>query len=139
MDDFGHWLAGFIDGEGCFTIIRNANGGWENKFFINVRDDESEIIQDIQSRLQIGRTYHLAARTYSKSKPQISWRVYRHDDCLALIDFLDQYPLRAKKARDFAIWRKAVEAKDRKDFTLLGKLSQEIKDVRAYKPPTSGR
>lgn len=40
--------------------------------------------------------------------PQVRWEVYRKADCLTLIDFFDKFPLQAKKAKDYALWKEAV-------------------------------
>jgi hypothetical protein len=137
-DSFGHWLAGFIDGEGCFTIIQHANGSWEVKFYLSLRDDDMSVLEEIQDRLGIGRIYRTPER--GSTRPQASWRVTRLSDSLKLIEFLDRLPLRARKAKDYAIWREAIFAKSKKtygDDAGLPYLSTALKSGRAYKPQTS--
>lgn len=139
-DGFGHWLAGFIDGEGCFTIIQHINGSWEIKFYLTLRDDDISILETIQNQLGIGRIYR--TRAHGTSRPQASWRVTRIRECLQFIEVLDQFPLRARKAQDYKIWREAVLAKSKKDYGEIGGLSYfstTLKAGRAYKPQTSER
>jgi hypothetical protein len=61
-------------------------------------------------------------------------------DSLKLIEILDRYPLRARKAKDYTIWREAIFAKSGKaygDDGGLPHLSIALKSGRAYKPQTS--
>src|SRR5208337_5656953 len=99
--EFGHWLAGFIDGEGCFRIVPNRKS-WECRFQMSLRDDDSDILHRIRDELWLGSVYPKVA--YATSHPQTMWEVSKHEDCLALVKILDQFPLRARKARDYAIW-----------------------------------
>lgn len=38
----------------------------------------------------------------------IRWNVQSHGDCGELVKLLRQYPLRAKKSKDFEVWSRAV-------------------------------
>lgn len=106
-DGFGHWLAGFIDGEGCFRIHKEKSGGYYAcHFTLKVRDDDAPIIREIVERTGIGHTKPDLIR--NGSKPAIIWVVQSKAECLKLIPLLDRYPLRAKKRRDYAVWREAV-------------------------------
>src|SRR5690348_2560353 len=104
VDDptFGHWLAGFTDGEGCFTIIKNGSR-FGCKFEISLRDDDLQILEEIRDYLGVGVIYF-------RPKPQATYRVHRKQDCAVIQDFFHNFPLRAKKAEDFIIWSKAVDA-----------------------------
>ena len=108
---FGHWLAGFIDGEATF-IIRRLNGGKNLGCLFNLilREDEREIISEIHSALGVGivSLRQPQASASRGSKPGIGLRIETKDGCKRLVDVLDAFPLRAKKARDYAIWREAV-------------------------------
>lgn len=110
MDDgFGHWLAGFIDGEGCF-LIHNGKAGRSHSFRLGVhqRADDLAILEEIQERTGIGRIYGPTYRSKGADNPCYEWRVSTDADLLAMLDLLDRFPLRAKKKRDYAIWRDAV-------------------------------
>ena len=108
-DDFGHWLAGWIDGEGCFLINRMQTA-YQPRMRLHVRDDDAEILDEIVKRTGIGYVARQPARPSHgrRNNPQAEWRVMSKADCVALVELLDRYPLRAKKARDYAIWREAV-------------------------------
>jgi hypothetical protein len=112
-DAFLHWLAGFIDGEGCFAI-KPANNGrghfscWQS---IKLRADDEDILREICERTGLGsvsrpRIDH--GRAEINGSPSLRWVVATKQDCARLVCILDGHPLRAKKARDFAIWRQAV-------------------------------
>jgi hypothetical protein len=107
--DFGNWLAGFIDGEGCFLIAyRKDRNAWTCQFRIRVREDDEEIIREIHQKTNIGRFF---THNIDKPTPPLAcWEVSSKADCLRLVKLLDRYPLRAKKARDYIIWREAVMA-----------------------------
>jgi hypothetical protein len=113
---FGHWLAGFVDGEGCFLVRHRSNHGLEHMvycmFCIKLRADDREIIEEIRRWLGFGRIAAIRPRMTGDGiicrQPQIDFSVRPKADCLRLVDIFDRYPLRAKKARDYALWREAV-------------------------------
>lgn len=74
-------------------------------FAIKLRDDDAPILESIRDRLGMGTVIR---RTNGISKPQAIWVVQKKAECVALIEVFDTFPLRAKKARDFIIWKKAV-------------------------------
>lgn len=106
-DGFGHWLAGFIDGEGCFRVHKSKGGDYYAcHFTLKLRDDDGPILHAIVERTGVG--YIKPDLVRGKSQPCLVWVVGSKADCLKLIPILDRYPLRAKKSRDYAIWREAV-------------------------------
>lgn len=127
---FGHWLAGFVAGEGSFQIHRNREA-WELLFTIKLRDDDIDMLYEIQDCTSCGTVYRLAA--HGSSKPSATWSVGSLEDQLRLIHILDRFSIRAKKAKDYHIWRRAVFAKSAKDFERIDELGQELKEARAYK------
>ncbi|MCA1572778.1 MAG: ribbon-helix-helix protein, CopG family [Chloroflexi bacterium] len=109
-DAFGHWLAGFIDGEASFKINQiRRSVTYRCALTLTLRDDDTDILQEIQRRLGIGSlTHHVNARIAAAANPVVVWSVHNKGDCMALVNLLDRYPLRAKKARDYELWREAV-------------------------------
>lgn len=108
MDDaFGHWLAGFLDGEGCFCVARTC-GGRSRICSLNVavRSDDRAILEEIQRETGIGKVYDSPGR--GTTKPYSRWIVQTQPECAALVEILDRYPLRAKKALDYMLWKEAV-------------------------------
>ncbi len=118
-DSFGHWLSGFVDGEGCFILIVHAAKRFKTtipcaKFEIHLRQDDQSILADIRRFLGVGvfydRTSRLTPGSHQKSKPQICYRVAKASDLVReIIPHFETYPLRAKKKNDFAIWKRGVE------------------------------
>ncbi len=154
MDDaFGNWFAGFTDGEGSFTArvakLRPKKGNHieiDVEFSICLRDDDTEILREINKRLKLnGKFTHYGELTNSQgitSKPRVHYSIRRIKNCLRLIEIFDRHPLRAKKARDYAIWREIIfELKKLPrgnkwhgptDRTHIINLAQDLKEVRKY-------
>lgn len=105
-DAFGHWLAGFIDGEGCFFFHKHKLQFSPPQFQLKLRDDDRAVLEECAVRTGLGRVLPIPRK--DRSKPQCKWIIAKKADCLSLVALLDRYPLRAKKQHDFAIWREAV-------------------------------
>lgn len=101
------WFAGFVDGEGSFLITQSGGGRSTNapRFSLTVRADEAGLVATL--RETFGGCVNFKRGTRG-SKPLAQWVVVAREDLIHLCDYLDRFPLRAKKARDYAIWREAV-------------------------------
>lgn len=95
------WLAGFVDGEGCFTVDERGIP----RLTIKLRADDLAVLEGLRASFGGGLTVHDAA---GARRPVASWHVVSKRDLTALLRYFDRHPLRAKKARDYAIWRQAV-------------------------------
>jgi LAGLIDADG endonuclease len=51
---FGHWLAGFADGEGCFLMGKNGNGTMFCSFRIALHHEDEPILQEIRQQTGLG-------------------------------------------------------------------------------------
>lgn len=160
MDDvLGHWLAGFTAGEGMFEfLIRKTGRGrykFRPRFAISLRNDDAPILFEIAETLGCGHVYteqDKGGKSAPKRNPMAS---YLCDDIMSLhniiVPIFERYPLRAKKAREFTIWKEAIAlmfriTRRRKINTRWGWFSrytkeekaqlrhyaQLLKDVRAY-------
>ena len=121
----GDYIAGFIDGEGCFTIIiskhKTKKLGLDARlhFEIELRADDEEILQDIQETLKCGRIYLLSYERYGWN-PHVELKISSIKDIIEkLIPFLRKYPLRAKKRKSFEYFLEAVELFKRKEHLTL--------------------
>jgi intein-encoded DNA endonuclease-like protein len=131
----GEYVAGFIDGEGCFTIViskhRTKKLGVDARlhFQIELRSDDLEILQQIQKTLDCGRIYHLNYERYGWN-PHVELKVSSIREITdKLIPFLNQYPLRAKKRLSYQYFLQAVEIfKDKQHLTLEG--IEQLRNIR---------
>jgi len=100
------WLAGFADGEAYFQLRKQNNCGWrvEPRFRIHLRCDDIEILHALceafGGSVRRGKNGDWNAQAH--------WLVSSKAQLGGLVDYFDQFPLRAKKAREYAIWREAV-------------------------------
>lgn len=148
-DAFGHWFAGFVDGEGCFFVRRNVVRYKGDSYVtygcslsIAVRDDDLEVLEWIRERLGIGTISrrHQGPTQGSRGNPSACFYVSAKAEVLQLVELFDRYPLRSKKRRDFEVWRRAVlewhrerGAKTRgRDWSHMAELHEELKAVRRY-------
>ena len=110
------YVAGFIDGEGCFAISIGKHATLRQKreikleFEIELRADDRLILERIQVTLGCGRIYDLNYERYGWY-PHVKYKISRLDDFVhKLIPFFRRYPLQAKKARSFQLFCQAVSA-----------------------------
>lgn len=139
-NDFGHWLAGLIDGEGTFLIAKHKGRNKEGRplfnplMLVRLRNDDHDVLAQVQKITGIG-----TLNTYStKTSPQSAWQVASKTDVRKLVSILDDHPLRTKKKRDYEIWKRAVDAYLR-DGGLSPHLAQLKSDLEAVrKHPSAG-
>lgn len=143
---FGHWLAGLADGEGCFWVHREKAGAYyAPQFKIKLRADDRAVLRFCRDVLAIGNLYDHPATDANgrKAKPTASWVVQSTADVDALRSFFERYPLRAKKARDFEVWCRAIDVARSlprgnrwhgpRDWSPLLAVKDELENVRRYK------
>ena len=110
-DAFGHYLSGFVDGEGSFILRLKSRVGSQVRspyacFTIGLRADDAPILRQLQSFWQCGR---IDFRAPHPGHPAVRYIVDNWGDLLrVVVPHFERYPLRAKKARDLVIWRQAV-------------------------------
>lgn len=141
MAHFDSWIAGFVDGEGCF-VINTTKTHLSCRLTVQLRADDRPVLDRICAYMGVGRVNvtHSPSVADRGFPPLARWDVYRKDDCLTLVRFFDTFPLLGKKGRDYEIWRKAVllhqEVRGGKNNSLaLGQiktLAAELKESRKY-------
>ncbi len=108
-NDFGHWVAGFVDGEGCFFMVPvNRPGGYRPGFALALRADDDAIVHEMKAVLEVGSIHYYTAS--GSGSRVVRWMVQSQRDCETLVQFFTRYPLRAKKRNDFEVWSRAVRA-----------------------------
>lgn len=118
----GDYVAGFIDGEGCFFLtyrkeIKRSRPGspiyyrWSASFAMTLREDDVEILKKIKNTLECGNVYFLNANsTNNRVGKQAYFGVQNTDDLYnKVLPFFKKFPLRAKKKFDFGLWGNALE------------------------------
>jgi len=145
---FAYWLAGFVDGEGCFRVQRHERGTYTCTFAIKVRRDERGTLERIQRFL--GGIGHINDGDGSgNAHPQSTYTVGDKTGCLRLVRLFDKYPLRAKKRLDYEPWAQAVVEWNnmkrghrwtgRADWSRMADLKARVERTREYvDPPWSG-
>lgn len=112
---FGHWLSGFTDGEGHFSVTLHKTKvsntvSPRTCFVITLRSDDAEALRLIQSYWRCGTVNNLNNYSKSNGKPQTRYEVNSINDLkYMIVPHFVKYPLYAKKAREFLIWKEAVE------------------------------
>lgn len=137
------WLAGFIDGEGCFYISRERRLtflSYAARLVVRMRVDEKPALDEIVRRTGLGHvTVQRAGATAFSPIPHAVWAVGAKRDCAKLVALLEAHPLHAKKRRDFAIWAEAVRDWQTKrytgnrvlnDWSVMARLKGELEAVR---------
>jgi hypothetical protein len=139
-DGFGYWLSGFVDGEGCF-IICSFQGSHKTRFQLKLRRDDEHILKEIMRRVGVGRIYYEKSLKRT-SQPNAKWVIDSKHGCETIAAIFTAFPLRAKKSRDFKIWREAVgliteiggeKVSRHPNQKVLAKLEEKLKDIRKYK------
>ena len=121
-----HYISGFVDGEGCFSIGIHKNGGRLPEvrlmFEIELREDDEPILRQIQQDLGCGFIYRLEYERYEKWRPHVKFKVSNFPDIYEkVIPFFKKYPLQAKKRFDFEKFCLVAEMiKDKRHLTPEG-------------------
>lgn len=110
-----NYICGFVDGEGCFTIIiskhKTKKLGLDARlhFEIELRADDEEILKSIQETLGCGRIYHINYDKYGWA-PHVEFKVSSIKDIRdKIIPFFRKYKLLAKKRHSFELFSQAAE------------------------------
>jgi hypothetical protein len=110
----GDYIAGFVDGEGCFDLqfrrdVRHertnkpAYYGWKAQFVIVSRADDKELLEKIKNTLNCG---HI---NFARGD-QVRYSVQDIDTLHKIISpFFRKYRLSGKKKNDFELWAEAIE------------------------------
>jgi hypothetical protein len=101
-------VTGFIDAEGCFSVIIEVSESLKTKvrisFEINLHEKDKEILYKIQSFFGVGGIYHRPDRKLSVYR--VTNVNYIND---VIIPHFTKYPLITKKGVDFLLWSKVVK------------------------------
>lgn len=117
----GAYVAGFIDGEGSFSVSigkhKTLARGLEVRpeFEIEVRADDREILERILITIGCGKIYDCSYERYGWY-PHAKYKVTSTRDMEEILfPFLDSHPLQAKKAKSYVFFKDIVLAYRRKE------------------------
>lgn len=140
------WFSGFADGEASFAILRisyDDRAYYRPEFIINLRSDDTGVLVRLQDTFG-GSLYQEPSHTFYNprndkeytSKPRAKWTVLSKKDLLKIVEYFEEFPLRSKKARDFKIWKEAVDiyVHHGRNDPRLPSLQKEIRDGRLFVP-----
>jgi hypothetical protein len=101
--DLGHWVAGFVDGEGSFNVPirqeRDRGMPWRIGLSFNVSQIGEEAPRLLQSVFEVGTVRGRMDGVFYFEVTQPAALVER------VFPFFERYPLRSPKAGDLAIFR----------------------------------
>ena len=149
MADIDYWIAGFVDGEGCFSLAINSHSGMSLGFQIQaefaVTQSESSIdaLNVILDRLQCGYI-QLNKRNDNHHEFLLIYRVRKINDLVnRVIPFFETYSLQTAKKHQFHLFREAVYLmRDKRHLSLEGfdlirnlsfQMNQRAKSINAMK------
>jgi hypothetical protein len=134
-----YYVAGFIDGEGCFSVSVGKHNTLKRRmeirpeFEIELRADDRDILERICITIGVGRIYDLSYERYGWF-PHVKYKIGGRKDMVKfLFPFLDKYPLQAKKRHDYRIFKEIVLMMERKEhltdagYSKVLALRQEIR------------
>ena len=134
-DPFWDWLAGFVAADGCFHSANDGKGHLQPRFVIHLRWDDVDILLEIQERLGFGNIYKKPSYRVG-DKPAAQLQIAHVDSLAQLVQIFDAHPIRAKKQRDYEIWREMVhlcqQASDVRDKERLRFLHDKLRFVKRY-------
>lgn len=112
---FCSWFTGFFDGEGCIVAMtRPCTGRPQYSEFrlqvrVQIREDDASVTDYIHRTIGCGRTAKHRAGISTTTRASVSWYCETIQDLAeVIVPLFDDFPLRTKKAKEFAIWRQLV-------------------------------
>ena len=112
----GDYIAGFTDGEGCFSLTYRKDKGryfyWKASFIIMLRGDDGEILNTIKDYFKCG--------SVTFTKDAVRYQIYDTKMLInTIIPFFEKHSLIGKKKYDFDLWKKSVNIiyKNKKENT----------------------
>jgi len=102
-----HYLTGFVDGEGCFSLSiykqdKNLTG-WQVKpiFSISLHNKDIKLLEAIQRTLKTGKIY-------KHGVDSVQYRVSSLKNLQIITNHFDSYPLITQKRADYLLFKQAI-------------------------------
>ena len=116
----GHYIAGFVDGEGSFHIAFQKRDdlkfGWQAvpEFHINQNFTSRKVLEEIKKQLRCG--YIKANDALGKRDKTLVYVVRDRLDLIEkVIPFFERFPLHTEKRKDFELFRKIIQMMKKND------------------------
>lgn len=133
----GDYVAGFVDGEGCFALNYRADRRydsagnqlyeyhyWKTEFAIVLHPSDADLLGLIRDAIGVGRI------SFKRAGDQVRYSVQNTAELNdVVVPFFKENPLFGKKAEDFQLWSEAVKLlhlhkKEKKDESVEQKLRE---------------
>ena len=105
----GNYIAGLVEGEGCFSIAIYKNKKYKIKyhvypsFTIQMHIRELPLLKKVQNVLQCGRIY------YNERDNTVNYKIYKQSDLLnKVIPFFNKYQFHGCKKHSFEIFKEIM-------------------------------
>lgn len=105
-----HWISGFVDGEGCFSINVHSDKSYLLGSRVKLNFSISQHRNNVQ-QLGLIQQHFLCGGVHKGGRPDLMrYQVGSTADIInVIIPFFDTYPLKGIKAQDYADFRKVAQ------------------------------
>jgi len=110
-DEFGYWLSGLFDGEGCFLFKETRHGVVtpKPKIRLVLRHDDQSVLEYVHEQLGCGKEYVVPPNAKTHTQEAREYRVHKISDLAeVIVPLFERYPLHTKKAHEFQLWKGLV-------------------------------
>lgn len=113
--DINYWIAGFVDGEGCFYVKTSKSKTHKLGLSVTLNFIVVQGIRDLQLMEEIKSTLGCGSITINKSSSIIRFAVTKLSDIQGkIIPFFDKYSIEGVKVKDYADFKKVALLMDKK-------------------------
>ena len=98
-----NWIAGFVDGEGCFHVAINKNSHMTTGFQVLPEFRLVQHKRDISLLYRIQKTFEFGV-VRKNHGTRFEWRVRKLENLLQFVAFFTKYPLQTKKKHDLFLF-----------------------------------
>ena len=108
------WVAGFVDGEGCFhisiTLRQDTKLGWEvqPRFQIKLHRKDQPVLEDVKICLRVGKIYKSGLHT-------VQLQVWSIKELKVILENFYKFPLITQKRADFLLLLRVIELMERRE------------------------
>ena len=103
----GQWIAGFVDGEGCFHVAINRNCKMVTGYQVLPEVRIVQHMKDVQILHRIRETLEMGV-VRKNNGDRYEVRIRKLSELNKLIAFFEKYPLQTKKRRDFDLFKRVI-------------------------------